>query len=76
MEEILESAAKGFISVLRLVIFEIILFNLGRVSLLFITLGRYPKGIWLKKHETRIGLTGLLIIISILLVIGIFNNFT
>ncbi len=78
MEEIFEGLFRVIGSVLRHVLFEIlfnlILFNLGRMFYLVITLGQYPKGIWLKKHENRISFTGLFIVVATWVLIFIYNR--
>ena len=75
MEEIFEGLFRVIGSVLRHVLLEIfynlILVNLVRMFFLVITLGQYPKGIWLKKHGNRISFTGLFIVVATWVLISI-----
>ena len=50
------------------------LFNLGRVFLLLVTLGKYPRGIKLEKHVNLISGVGVGIMFSLWALIAIYNN--
>ena len=56
-------------------IWQLVLFNLGRGSLLLCTLGRYPRGLALKRDTDRIALAGLGVLICAWSAIAIYNNF-
>jgi hypothetical protein len=62
-----DEIARGAGSVLRFILFhvvwEIILFNLGRATLLLFTLGRYPRGRWVELHSGRIGFAGVAVVL-------------
>ena len=51
-----------------------VLFNLGRISLLLCTFGRYPHGLALERDTNRIALTGLLVLVCVWSAIAIYNN--
>lgn len=57
------------------IIFLVLLFNIGRVLLLIITLGRYPRGDNLQKHRERISIVGFIFVIFIWTTIAPYNNF-
>ena len=72
-----DEIASGVASVVRFVIYhvlwEIVLFNLGRGALLALTLGRYPRGAVVESHSGRISLTGVAVLALIWLGIVLFN---
>lgn len=73
-----DEIASGFVSVVRFVIYhvlwEILLFNLGRVALLVLTLGRYPRGAVAESHNGRVSLAGVAVIALIWLGVVLFNH--
>ena len=73
-----EEIAHGVGSIIKFVLFhvlwEIILFNLGRVALLLCTLGRYPRGRLLELHDSRISFAGFVVVILALTSVGVFNR--
>jgi hypothetical protein len=75
----LRAIGRAILSVLRFLLVNlltnILLFNLGRVALLIVTLGRYPHGRSLVAHEQRIWACGILTMVLIWCGIAIFNNF-
>ena len=79
MEEIAEGLFQGIIGILRWVVFEliihIVLFNLGRVVLLLVTLGRYPRGKLTEKDEGIIALLGIFVIVAVWCAIALYNNY-
>ncbi len=79
MEEIAEGLFRGVISILRWIVFEliihIVLFNLGRVALLLATLGRYPRGKLTEKDEGIIALLGIFVIVAVWCAIALYNNY-
>jgi hypothetical protein len=54
---------------------DVILFNLGRVALLIISVGRYPRGRQLAAHDRRISLCGILVVVLVWCGIALFNHF-
>jgi len=67
MEEIAEGIFRSIGTVIRWIavhlIFHILCFNLGRLTLLLVTLGRYPRQNVLERDEDKISFFGLLVII-------------
>jgi len=45
-------------------------------TLLIITLGKYPRGEYLKKHRDRISAVGLIIVILVWVIIAAFNSYS
>lgn len=80
MEEVSEGLLRWVFKVFRWLIVDAIVeglcFQLGRFSLLLITLGKYPRGEVKDQHEGRITLLGVCILILILLAIGLVNSAT
>ena len=78
MEEIAENIIKGIWSVIHfilwLVLFQIIIFNIGRVSLLIITLGKYPRFSHIQKDTDKIIYFGLFLIVAAWATLVIYNN--
>ena len=78
MEEIAETLLKGIWGVVRFVLwqilFQIVLFNIGRVFLLVITLGKYPRFKHIEKDSEKIALLGFFLVIIAWLAIAINNN--
>ncbi len=61
-EEIIELFWKIIKFIIREIVFQIIqiiIFNIGRFSLLLITFGKYPKGYVLEHHYNRICFAGI-----------------
>jgi hypothetical protein len=54
---------------------DIVLFHLGRVALLLITAGRYPRGRQVALHANRIRFFGVLIVVMAWCVLAAYNNF-
>ncbi|MES9941087.1 MAG: hypothetical protein ABW121_11175 [Candidatus Thiodiazotropha sp. 6PLUC7] len=55
-------------------IWNIVLFNLGRFSLLLVTLGQFPRTKHLENNANLISITGLLLAIALWMSIAIYNN--
>jgi len=70
--------ADGFIAVVKFmaiaVVWNFVLFNLGRVTMLVVTLGRYPRGRALESDSNRVAVTGLIILVCVWSAIAIDNN--
>ncbi|HEY0197112.1 MAG TPA: hypothetical protein VGC19_01060 [Rhodanobacter sp.] len=60
--------------VFETLLWSFVLFNFGRITLLLCTFGRYPRGQMLKRDETRIALTGLLVLACGWSCIALYNN--
>ncbi len=56
------------------IIWSFVLFNLGRVSLLLVTLGQYPRGLDAQRHTNQISLVGILLLVLAWTAIAIYNN--
>ena len=73
-----EEIARGFVAVAKFVAYYIIwsfvLFNLGRASLLLVTLGQYPRGLDVQRHTNQISLVGILVIILAWSLVAVYNN--
>ena len=73
-----DEIAQGIGSVIKFfvvqVLWALILFNLGRVTLLLLTLGRYPRGRWLELHITRICFVGVAVLALAWLGVVLFNR--
>ena len=78
MEEIAESILRIIGGAIRWflweLIFRIILFNMGRLFLLLLTIGRYPRGYALEKDDEKIIWAGIAILVVIWTTIAIYNN--
>ena len=70
--------ADGIAAIVKFVfvwmIWNFLLFTLGRVTLLACTFGRYPRGRAIEQHANRIALTGLLVLTCLWSAIAIYNN--
>lgn len=75
----LEDAVKGLMSVIRFVLatilWSIALFELGRAVLLVATLGRFPRGPDVHRHEDTISWVGLIFLVLVWSVVVIYNRF-
>lgn len=73
-----EEIAHGAGSVIKFILFhvlwEIILFTLGRATLLLCTLRRYPRGRWLELHNDRIGFVGVVVVVLAWASVALFNR--
>jgi len=56
------------------IIWSFVLFNLGRMSLLLVTLGQYPRGLDAQRHANQISLVGTLVLVLAWSAIAIHNN--
>jgi hypothetical protein len=56
------------------IIWSFVLFNLGRMSLLLVTLGQYPRGLDAQRHANQISLVGTLVLVLAWSAIAIYNN--
>jgi len=45
-------------------VWEIVLSNLGRITLMACTLGRYPRGVALERHADRIAVAGFAVLLA------------
>jgi hypothetical protein len=57
------------------IIFQIILFNIGRLTLLLVTLGHYPKGRSLERDADKISGVGILVVFLAWIIIALYNNY-
>ena len=78
MDDIIEAIIKGIWEaikfILYVVVFNIILFNLGRVTLLTATLGKYPRYNHIEKDSEKIAWFGVFVLVAAWSAIAIFNN--
>lgn len=74
----LETIAKELVTLARLLLLSVIwsalLFNLGRVFLLLVTVGRFPRGRDLDRHPDAISSAGVLVLLLAWLLIALYNN--
>ena len=68
MEEVIETTLSAIWAVIKFIfwhlLFSIILFNIGRIALLIITLGKYPRLSNIEKDRAKITFFGLFVILS------------
>jgi hypothetical protein len=73
-----EEITNGFVSFIKFVfyalVWQFVLFNVGRFALLLLTVGRYPRGRIVQLHENRISLVGLAALLFAWSAIAIHNN--
>ena len=73
-----EEITNGIVAVVKFIAYYIIwsfvLFNLGRASLLLVTLGRYPRGFDVERNVNQISLVGVLVFVLAWSVVAIHNN--
>jgi hypothetical protein len=73
-----EEIANVVVSVVKFIayylIWSFVLFNLGRASLLLVTLGQYPRGLDAQRHASQISLVGILVLVLAWSGVAIFNN--
>ena len=78
MEEILEGVARVVWGFLRWLLWELffqtVFFNIGRVFLLVVTLGRYPRGELRQEQYDRVAVVGLLGVLGGLVAVGLVNR--
>lgn len=76
MEELAEGAVKPILRLIRFILIEafceFLVYWVGRLSLLTITLGKYPRGRLAEEHEGRIILTGFVVIILSVVLISLY----
>ena len=75
MEEIAGGLLRFLGGVLWDLLLNIILFNIGRFSLLLITLGHYPQGEAIEKDAEKITWAGVFVLFLIWLAIALYNNY-
>ena len=56
------------------IIWSFVLFNLGRVSLLLVTLGQYPRGHDAQRHVNQISFVGIFVLVLAWSAVAIYNN--
>lgn len=75
MEELAEGAIKTILRFIRFILIEAIceflIYWVGRIFLLAVTLGNYPRGKQAEEHEGRIICTGIAVIILSIILISI-----
>lgn len=76
MEELAEGALKTILRLIRFIFIEafceFLIYWVGRISLLIVTLGRYPRGRQVEEHEGCIICVGITVIILSVLLISIY----
>ena len=73
-EEITNAVVAAVKLIAYYIIWSFVLFNLGRVSLLLVTLGQYPRGLDAQRHVNQISLVGILVLILAWSAVAIYNN--
>ena len=73
-----EEITNGVVAVVKFIAYYIIwsfvLFNLGRVSLLLVTLGQYPRGLDAQRNINKISLVGIFVLVLAWSAVAIYNN--
>ena len=72
-EGVLKSVLRFFKWIIIDAIVEVLFFYTGYLTLLILTLGRYPRGDMVEKHEGRISLFGAFVLGALLLIISLNN---
>ena len=79
MDDLVEIALRSVGAAIRWVlwniIFSVILFNLGRFSLLAVTFGNYPRANVLERDFNKISTAGIVVVFVAWSVIAIYNNY-
>jgi len=79
MELLLEAILRPLFTVFMFVIWDILFlvvaFSLGRVFLLSVTFGRYPRAEHLDKHKERISVVGMFLIFGVWVALAVYNNY-
>ncbi|QBB69893.1 hypothetical protein ELE36_05660 [Pseudolysobacter antarcticus] len=73
-EEIINGVVAFVKFIAYYIIWSFVLFNLGRASLLLVTLGQYPRGFYVHRHANQISLAGIFVLVLAWLVVAIYNN--
>ncbi|MEI7037930.1 hypothetical protein [Fulvimonas yonginensis] len=73
-DEITNSAVAVVKFIAYYIIWSFVLFNLGRMSLLVVTLGQYPRGLDAQRHVNQISLVGILVLVLAWSAIAVYNN--
>lgn len=78
LPDLVEDILKGVLGVIKWLawhlLFEIILFNVGRVFLLVVTGLKYSRGVYVELHQSSISMVGLGVIFAIWACIAVYNN--
>ena len=74
MDSILEAIIEFIKFVLGYIFWCLLLFNIGRIFLLLVTLGKYPRGDKLEKDVNLISGVGVGVLFAIWSSIAIYNN--
>jgi hypothetical protein len=74
MDSIVEGIVEFIKFVLWYILWGLLLFNLGRIFLLLVTLGNYPRGDNLEKDSNLISGVGMGVLLAIWSTIAIYNN--
>lgn len=78
MEELVEEAGRGIWAVVRFVLwhvlFELVLFNIGRVICLAFTIGQFPRSRHLPRHQNLVGCVGIVVVVVIWSAIAVYNR--
>lgn len=73
-----EDTANAVVAVVKFItyylVWSVVLFNVGRVSLLLVTLGHYPRGLDAQRNVNRIAFVGFVVIVLAWLAVAIYNN--
>lgn len=78
MEEVAEGVIRSVFRILKWILvealFEVVFYWLGRIFLLIVTFGRYPRGTIANQHEGRISATGAFLFIAGLVLLALLNS--
>ena len=73
-EEITNGVIAAIKFILYYIVWSVVLFNLGRASLLLVTLGQYPRGLDAQRNVNQISLVGILVLVLAWSLVAIYNN--
>ena len=78
MEDILELLFNGLKEVMKfllyVIIFQIVLFNIGRFTLLSVTIGKYPRYRHVERDADKIAFFGFFVLLCMWTVVALYNN--
>jgi hypothetical protein len=74
LETIIEFVIEAIKYILLFIFWGILLFNLGRIFLLIVTIGKYPHGEKLESDANFISCMGVLVLFTVWSSIAVYNN--
>lgn len=74
LSEAIDTVAAVLKAIFLAVVWNIVLFNLGRCALLLLTAGSYPRGRALEAHVNRISAAGVAVLVAAWSALALYNN--